>query len=346
MQKRVRLASAKGLASAFGAIVTTVVLGAVVATTIGNPLTAASAAPKPPPPPTPTITSGPTGSITSTSATFTFTDSQSGVAFKCSLDGGAYSACTTPKSYSNLAETPHTFRVTATIGTSNPSAAASRTWTVLDTTPPPPPTITRDPGDPNDKSKAMFKLADTESAVTFVCSLGDAATTPPFAPCSSPIQYKNLAPDEYCFRAKAKDAAGNLSTAVQHCWATFEKKAFGITGTASQPFSPGRSQAVDLVLSNPNNQPIEILSSTITVAAGTIRGGVANPDCDGTVNLVVTKGLTGTVVVPANATRTLSQLGVPESQWPVLTMPNLSTNQDACKSTTFTIDYAGTASGA
>lgn len=346
MQKRVRHVSAKGVASAFGALVTTFALGAVVAMTIGNPLTAASAAPKPPPPPTPTITSGPTGSVTSTSASFTFTDSQAGVAFQCSLDGGASSACTSPKSYSNLAETSHTFRVTATIGTSNPSAAASRTWTVLDTTPPPAPSLTKGPDDPTDKSKASFKLTDTESPVTFVCSLGDAVTTPPFTPCSSPVQYKNLAPDEYCFRAKAKDAAGNLSPIATLCFANFEKKAFGITGTASQPFYPGRSQAVDLVLSNPNNRSIQILSSSITVAAATTKDGVANPDCDGTVNLVVTKGLTGTVVVPANATRTLSQLGVPQSQWPVLTMPNLSTNQDACKSTTFTVNYSGTASSA
>jgi hypothetical protein len=346
MQKRVRLASAKGVASAFGALVTTFALGAVVAVTIGNPLTAASAAAKPPAPLTPTITSGPTGSVTSKSATFTFTDSQSGVAFQCSLDGASYAACTSPKSYSNLAEVSHTFRVTATIGTSNPSAAASRTWTVLDTTPPPTPTITKDPGDPTDRSKAMFKLADAESSVTFVCSLGDAITTPPFAPCSSPVQYKNLAPDEYCFRAKAKDATGNLSAAAEYCWANFEKKAFGISGTTSQPFYPGRSQAVDLVLSNPNNRAIQILTSSVTVAAATKKNGVANPDCDGTVNLLVTKGLTGTVVVPANSTKSLSQLGVPQAQWPVLTMPNLSTNQDACKNTTFTISYAGTASSA
>jgi hypothetical protein len=346
MRKQVRKVSAKGVASALGAVVTTVVLAAIVALTVGNPLTSASAAPKPAPPPSPTITSGPSGSITSTSATLAFTDTQSGVAFQCSLDNGAYASCTSPRSYTNLPAATHTFRVTATIGTSNPSAPASRTWTVLDATPPPKPTITKGPDDPSDRSKVKFQLTDTEAGVGFVCSLGDAVTTPPFSPCDKNVQYSGLAPDEHCFRAKAKDAAGNLSAVAEMCFANFEKKTFGITGTTTEPFFPGKSQAVDLVLSNPNNRAIEITTSSITVSSATKKNDVANPDCNGTTNLVVTQGLTGTVIVPANSTRSLSQLLVPQSQWPVLTMPNLSTNQDACKSTTFTINYSGTASSA
>lgn len=89
-----------------------------------------------PAPPAPTIT-GKTPSAsptTSTSISFTFSDSQSGVSFQCSLDGGSYTSCASPKGYSGLADGSHTFQVQAVSG-SKSSSAASYTW-VVDTTAP------------------------------------------------------------------------------------------------------------------------------------------------------------------------------------------------------------------
>ncbi len=85
-------------------------------------------------PATPSITAKPTNPTSSTSASFSFTDSTSGVAFKCSLDAAVFAACTSPKTYSGLTATSHTFSVQAVSG-SNTSAAASYTWTI-DTTAP------------------------------------------------------------------------------------------------------------------------------------------------------------------------------------------------------------------
>jgi len=82
-----------------------------------------------------TITGGPSGTVNTTSASFTFTSTVSGSTFACSLDGAAATACTSPASYTGLADGAHTFTVAATANGLTDSTPASRGWTV-DTTPP------------------------------------------------------------------------------------------------------------------------------------------------------------------------------------------------------------------
>lgn len=66
-------------------------------------------------PPETTITSGPTGVITNVSrATFGFASNEEGSTFRCSLDGGPFSSCTSPVTYNFLLVGNHTFRVQAT----------------------------------------------------------------------------------------------------------------------------------------------------------------------------------------------------------------------------------------
>ncbi len=77
--------------------------------------------------PNTTITSGPSGSVKSNSASFSF--SSEGSDFRCSLDGGPYSECNPPRSYFNLANGTHTFKVKATDVPGN-TTPATRTWTV------------------------------------------------------------------------------------------------------------------------------------------------------------------------------------------------------------------------
>ena len=82
------------------------------------------------PPPTPTITSKPASPTNQTNASLSFTDTQTGVSFLCQLDGSAFSACTSPKSYSGLSLASHTFSVKAQDTAGNQSIAASFTWTI------------------------------------------------------------------------------------------------------------------------------------------------------------------------------------------------------------------------
>lgn len=87
------------------------------------------------PPPAPSITSGPASPTASTSATLVFSDTESGVTFRCTLDGAPAATCTSPTTYSGLADAAHTFTVVALDAAGNTSTAATRTWTV-DTTAP------------------------------------------------------------------------------------------------------------------------------------------------------------------------------------------------------------------
>jgi len=71
------------------------------------------------------------GNGTATTASFTFSSNESGSTFACSLDGGAYTACTPPKAYSGLAVGTHTFAVRATDAAGNADESpATHTWTI------------------------------------------------------------------------------------------------------------------------------------------------------------------------------------------------------------------------
>ena len=87
-------------------------------------------------PPDTTIASGPPALTSSQSAAFSFTADEAGSTFECSLDGGAFATCTSPASYSGLADGAHTFDVRATDGSANTDPTPdSASWTVDHTAP-------------------------------------------------------------------------------------------------------------------------------------------------------------------------------------------------------------------
>jgi hypothetical protein len=169
-------------------------------------------------PPDTTITGGPTGTVTTASASFTFTSTETGSTFACSLDNAAFAACTTPASYTNLANGSHTFSVRATdaAGNTDPTPATS-TWIVNvagDTTPPDT-TITGGPTGTVTTANASFTFTSTEAGSTFACSL-DGAT---FLACTSPMAYTSLANGSHTFSVQATDAAGNTDpTPASSTW--------------------------------------------------------------------------------------------------------------------------------
>lgn len=122
-----------------------------------------------------------------------------------------------------------------------------------------------------------------------------------------------------------------------------DQRSFAIAGSVTQVLSPGVTQPLNLIFTNPFNFDIDVTGVSIGVQSATTKNGLPNPGCNGSQNLVVSRAYRGSVVVGRNSTKSLSELAVPAPQWPLLTMPDLPVNQDACASTTFGLTYQGTA---
>lgn len=81
--------------------------------------------------PNTTITGGPSGTTNDTTPTFTFKSSESGGSFRCKVDGGSFSPCSSPKTTSTLGNGSHTFSVSAVDAAGNAdSSPAVRSFTV------------------------------------------------------------------------------------------------------------------------------------------------------------------------------------------------------------------------
>jgi hypothetical protein len=158
------------------------------------------------------IASGPSGTTTSTMASFGFSATESGSTFQCSLDTGAWGACTSPKAYSSLAVGSHTFSVKATDVAGNADATpATRSWTVQEAAPPgdttpPETTITSGPSATTTSTSASLGFKSTESSSTFQCKLDSGS----WANCTSAKSYNGLAVGTHAFSVKATDPAGNV----------------------------------------------------------------------------------------------------------------------------------------
>src|SRR5205085_2668128 len=69
--------------------------------------------------PTASVDTHPGDPSNDTAPSFAFSGSESGSSFQCELDGAGFSPCSSPKSYTGLAEGAHTFKVKATDAAGN-----------------------------------------------------------------------------------------------------------------------------------------------------------------------------------------------------------------------------------
>ncbi|RYZ02713.1 MAG: hypothetical protein EOO73_30595 [Myxococcales bacterium] len=155
----------------------------------------------------PALTNDPTGD-------FEFAGTPSGGTFECSLDSGAWAACTAIYSTAALADGSHTLRVRSvdSLGFRD-STPASHTW-VLDTAPPDTTLGAKEPSPTNDPT-GDFTFTSPEATATFECSVDGGA----YAPCTSPYSTTALADGQHTLDVRAKDLAGNVDPSpANHTW--------------------------------------------------------------------------------------------------------------------------------
>jgi RNA polymerase sigma factor (sigma-70 family) len=176
----------------------------------------------------PTILSAPDDPTDSRRAAFRF-NAAGAASYRCSLDGGAFAACSGSHSYSGLAPGRHRFSVRAVRGgTQGP--ASSFSWTIAEAeqpSPPPPPPTTAPPSDTEPPAvsirngppsstadtSATFYFSASEPA-SFACSLDGSG----FASCTNPKGYQGLATGQHTFAVRATDDAGNTGSPASYSW--------------------------------------------------------------------------------------------------------------------------------
>ena len=153
------------------------------------------------------VLSGQPSSITSSrSASIAFSGDDS-ASFTCSVDGGAYGVCVSPKSLTGLSEGAHSLAVKQTDSTGTVGPESTVNWTV-DLTAPGAPVVSTKPSALTNSASGSFSF-NGEANASFTCSLDGGA----FASCSSPASFSNLAEGSHSFSVKQTDQAGNVGPA-------------------------------------------------------------------------------------------------------------------------------------
>ncbi|KAB8142250.1 isopeptide-forming domain-containing fimbrial protein [Chloroflexia bacterium SDU3-3] len=238
-----------------------------------------------------TIDSQPANPSNSTSATFDFSASESAT-FECKLDGEAYAACTSPQSYTGLADGSHTFSVRATDAAGNlDPTPASYTW-LIDASAPDT-TIDSQPANPSNSASATFDFSANETA-TFECKLDSGA----YAACTSPQSYTGLSEGSHTFSVRATDTTGNVDpTPASYTW-TVDTIAPTVT-FAQAPAQADPTGSAPISFLATFSEPVTgFITKSIDLSASTAPGPLAAtiteiaPN-DGTTYSVTVSGMTG-----------------------------------------------------
>ena len=194
--------------------------------------------------PATTISSAPSADSATASPSVEFSASETGSTSECSLDGGAWTACSSPQGVASLNGGPlsdgaHRLLVRSTDAAGNteatPAVAAWRTDTVA-----PSVDLKAKPANPSSKGDAEFGFTVNDGSpaaaapeVGAECSLDGAD----YAACSSPYTVTDPSSGSHTVRIKATDAAGNVSTVVTWTWTVNAATVAAPAIDAAQPAS-------------------------------------------------------------------------------------------------------------
>ena len=144
-----------------------------------------------------------------------------------------------------------------------------------------------------------------------------------------------------CFLVYPPGRDGRPGPATRFCWpAGAATRNFAVGGNLATPLYPGTSQRLDLTFTNPGSSPVTIPGGGLSARDITVTSHA--PGCASS-NFAVTQGLASEVTIRARQLTpiSLSVLGVPQDDWPVIEMIETNTNQDACEGAKLTLTYSG-----
>jgi hypothetical protein len=203
-----------------------------------------------------TISSAPAALTSNTGATFAFNaGTAQGMVYECRLIGrsSVWETCSSPKSYSGLADGTYTFEVHAqqVIGQFRGDVTAVTRHTFrVDTTAPTVNVIFPDQGELTGPSPGI-RMAASESGTTLQCRIDGA----PFQACDTTRVFSGLAEGEHTFEAFATDAAGNVGPVLRR---TFQVVAGGNESAPAPVAAPAPQQPSITVTDATTGQPLTI----------------------------------------------------------------------------------------
>ncbi|MGH2905162.1 MAG: adventurous gliding motility protein AgmC [Solirubrobacterales bacterium] len=230
------------------------------------------------------------------SVTFSVADATA-TTTQCSVDGGAYAACTTGFTPSTLTDGPHSVAVRATDAAGN-QGTTTRNFTV-DTTFPTVTILTPASGESLNTSTptVTFTVSDSNPGAT-TCSVDGGA----FSACSSPFTTPTLTDGPHTVSVRHTDAAGNAATSA---------RSFTVdTGAPAAPVIT--TPATNIVTSNttPAISGTAEADTTVTVYDGAAPLGTTTADGSGNWSFTPGSALaTGAHSITARATDSSNNQG-------------------------------------
>jgi hypothetical protein len=119
---------------------------------------------------------------------------------------------------------------------------------------------------------------------------------------------------------------------------------FAISGTLHGALIPGMSTPLDLTLTNPGPATRILRLGVDLYRVIAPRADATHPCTVDDFSVTQFSGKYG-FALPSSSTRTLSQLGFPSGQWPVIAMLNRPVNQDGCQGASLDFRYSGVSTG-
>jgi hypothetical protein len=175
-----------------------------------------------------TILSGPSGPTSDATPTFTFGSTEVPSTFKCRLDGGVFTACSSGFPFDTLSDGPHTLEVKALDSALNEDPSPDSTSFTIDTAAPDT-TILSGPAGPTSHATPTFAFDSSEPGSAFQCSIDGRA----FALCSSPFTTATLGDGPHSVAVKAIDSALNQD-------ASPASRSFSVDATAPETTLSGK----------------------------------------------------------------------------------------------------------